>query len=142
MPPGFALALVPSTPPHLHPQVISERDVEEAIAKVSILGSGFKIFALDNTTNGLKLVQSVPMELTVDNTAILALAQGAVERKVLQFQGSELVVFHCFLTVEAVQEALAWPAERCVAALDHLMQTGMAWADVDKTYWFPTFCCL
>eukprot|EP00995_Heteronema_vittatum_P000724 NODE_1097_length_1070_cov_542.136141_g761_i0.p1 GENE.NODE_1097_length_1070_cov_542.136141_g761_i0~~NODE_1097_length_1070_cov_542.136141_g761_i0.p1 ORF type:complete len:219 (+),score=43.29 NODE_1097_length_1070_cov_542.136141_g761_i0:129-785(+) len=55
---------------------ISEGDVEEAIKKVAILGDGFKVVTLG--LSGIRMVQSVPMELTDDTTALLGLAQSKV----------------------------------------------------------------
>eukprot|EP00668_Euglena_longa_P040872 GGOE01053798.1.p1 GENE.GGOE01053798.1~~GGOE01053798.1.p1 ORF type:complete len:260 (+),score=91.63 GGOE01053798.1:85-864(+) len=121
---------------------ISERDVEEAVAKVSILGSGFKVLRLEDSTGAGKLVQSVPLELTGDNTTVLALAQKRVQQVPVLFRGKSLVTVQCSLTVDLLAEALTWPPARASGALTTLLQIGMAWLDEGDVYFFPTFCKL
>lgn len=46
-------------------------DLERAIKKLHVLGSGFQVIPVGNK----RLVQSVPGELSMDDTAVLQLAQ-------------------------------------------------------------------
>lgn len=49
-------------------QAIVTSDVEKAVSKIKVLGSGFKIL----TIGGAQVVQSVPLELSPDHATLLA----------------------------------------------------------------------
>ncbi|BHF68996.1 ESCRT-II subunit protein snf8 [Sparganum proliferum] len=102
----------------------SQDDVVRAIKKLRCLGSGFTLIDLPGSG---QLVQSVPGEMSMDQTKVLGLAESnngsvSVHRCVQQFR---------------------WTEERTLAALNYLLQEGMAWIDDDNgsgsnTYWFPS----
>ena len=101
---------------------ISNDDVLRAIKKLKVLGNGFSVIPLGS---GRFLVQSVPGELSMDQTAILQLAE--------QNRGS--------VTVSAVCQELNWERERSVRTLDKLLSDEIAWLDVqadENTYWIPS----
>ncbi len=103
-------------------QRISPDDVETAIRKVSSLGSGFRIVKM----GAQRMVLSVPCELNVDHSAVIALAKSQ--------QG--------YVTVGSALNKLGWPRERLVRVLDLMVQESMAWVDDKATgadgrgYWF------
>ncbi|CAK8692397.1 vacuolar-sorting protein SNF8-like [Clavelina lepadiformis] len=103
-------------------QDISTEDVQTAIKKLKVLGTGFALIGSKSN----QLVQSVPGELNMDHTAIFDLAQ--------QNGGH--------MSVSEVVKKLSWKSERCEHVIDHLTHEGMAWVD-DQTptnerwYWFP-----
>ncbi|XP_031572055.1 vacuolar-sorting protein SNF8-like [Actinia tenebrosa] len=101
-------------------QDVTEDDLERAIKKLHALGSGFQVIPVGKK----RLVQSVPGELTMDDTATLQLAQGTG-----------------FTSVEALQKELGWDEERAVRILDHMVHEELAWvddqADNQRLYWFP-----
>jgi len=101
-------------------QQISEDDIQRAITKVKILGSGFDLL----TVGAKKMIQSVPCELNIDHTAILVLAQE-----------------HGFITVSQIVKELNWNLGRIDTVLNLLLQEGMAWIDKQSSeiqYWFPS----
>jgi len=60
-----------------------------------------------------KMVQSVPVELSQDHTAVLSAA------------GTD-----AFTSVALLQTRLGWHESRAVAALEFLVDEGMAWVDL------------
>ncbi len=75
-------------------QAISDHDVETAIRKMKVLGSGFNIISIGSR----KIVQSVPFELSVDHIEIITLAQSSG-----------------FVTVNLVTSKLGWNVSRVAA---------------------------
>eukprot|EP01090_Pellita_catalonica_P021305 TRINITY_DN793_c0_g1_i2.p1 TRINITY_DN793_c0_g1~~TRINITY_DN793_c0_g1_i2.p1 ORF type:complete len:249 (-),score=32.85 TRINITY_DN793_c0_g1_i2:4-750(-) len=101
-------------------QKICTDDIERAIKKIKILGDGFNVIKVGNK----KLVQSVPCELSSDNTALMALAQDKF-----------------FITEAEALHTLGWSAERFHTAINILLQEGMAWIDdqaSSRQFWFPS----
>lgn len=102
-------------------QAISEDDVRRAVDKLHVLGSGFDIVTLGSR----RMVVSVPVELTLDETALLTLAAGT----------------RC-VSVRLLAERLQWAPDRSRRALDKLLAEGMAWVDLsspaEPEYWFPS----
>jgi len=136
-------AVVRRRPPAAN--AVTDSDVEQAVAKVASLGSGFKVVTLAlgaPEAGGGKMVQSVPLELTVDTSAVLALAQARATPTPLTVDGATVVTTRCCLTGAEVAEALGWPPTRSHAALAAILKTGMAWLDADAVHWFPMFCRL
>ena len=103
-------------------QDVSQDDLCHAIKKLSILGSGFKVLALQ----GGHLVQSVPSELNMDHTTVLQSAQKTG-----------------FTSVSGLAGERGWDAERATRCLDYLVQEGLMWVDEqdpkDVLYWVPGF---
>eukprot|EP00126_Sphaerothecum_destruens_P000260 Sdes_comp10307_c0_seq1m1945 len=100
---------------------ISVEDIETAIKKLKVLGSGFDIFKVGDH----KVVQSVPVELNMDHAAILTLAD--------RQSGS--------LSVQDVQQELGWTPARTETVISQLLREGMCWIDLQAPdvilYWFP-----
>jgi ESCRT-II complex subunit VPS22 len=108
-------------------EVITSNDVERAIQKLSILGSGFSILTIANR----QIVQSVSVELSCDHTTIMGLAQS---------NGG-------YFSFEYAKQELKWNKERIYLSIKFLLQEGMVWLDTqDSThqnlYWFPSIALL
>jgi len=106
-----------------HHEDITSDDLLRATKKLKILGTGFTVIPLDS---GRYLVQSVPGELSMDQTAVLVQAEtagGAVG-------------------VELLASSLGWSRERSVRALDQLAGAGLIWIDSqtggEPVYWVPS----
>eukprot|EP00727_Mastigamoeba_balamuthi_P004958 m51a1_g14460 putative vacuolar-sorting protein snf8 (247) ;mRNA; r:657678-659031 len=102
-------------------------DVERAIAKLRVLGSGFGIIR----AGGRKLVQSVPCELNIDHTNVLSLAaqQGHAPQ----------------VTASEVMRQLSWDSARVNSVLGLLLKEGMVWVDdqgPERSYWFPSLAAV
>ena len=111
---------------------ISLDDIERSISKLKILGSGFDLIRLRNRTNTASpdkiVVQSVPVELNMDHTTILVLAEADDGH----------------ICAESVSEHLPeWSIDRIQGVLDQLLKEGMCWIDSQADvvhYWFPALC--
>lgn len=102
-------------------QEIDEDDVVRSIAKLGVLGSGFCVMELPGSG---QLVRSVPCELSVDHSTVLAMAHETG-----------------FVTKARLSAQLGWTAERCNEAMLVLLREGMAWVDEqagETEYWFPS----
>ena len=103
-------------------QDISQDDVLRAIKKLKVLGNGFTVIPL----GARYLVQSVPGELSMDQTAVLQQAEAA---------GG------C-VSVTSLQQELSWERERCLRTLDKLVAAEIAWVDSqagdENEYWVPS----
>jgi ESCRT-II complex subunit VPS22 len=97
---------------------ISEEDIERAVKKLEILGSGFKIVAIGSE----RLIRSVPVELSVDHTSALALCR---ETKVL--------------SPPIMKHKLGWDERRIENTLQYLLDKELAWLDLQSPsgpeYW-------
>lgn len=101
-------------------QEISEDDLLRAVKKLKILGNGFTVIPLDS---GRYLVQSVPGEFSMDQTAILQKAEN---------NGGKV-------TAASLSAELGWDSKRIERALDLLMKDGLAWVDKqDHSFWIPS----
>ena len=103
---------------------ISNDDILRAIKKLKILGNGFSLIPLDNDKY---LVQSVPGELSMDQTVIL--------------QKAEANGGHVSITF--LKKTLNWEHERSQRAIDRLLVDGLAWIDTQTSeseawYWIPS----
>eukprot|EP01135_Chromosphaera_perkinsii_P000782 Nk52_evm70s151 gene=Nk52_evmTU70s151 len=128
---------------------ISVDDVERAIQKLKILGTGFDLIRLrggggkGRSGGGEEkvMVQSVPVELSMDHTTVLIIAEmqnGCVTRAVLRREGGGGSGY--------------WSEERCERVLSELLKEGMCWVDSQYSggegegggdtvaYWFPSLC--
>lgn len=72
------------------------------------------------------MVQSVPGELSMDHSAILQQAEKN----------------QAFVSVSYLRRELHWEGERSQKALDHMVNQGLAWLDLqnpqEKLYYFPS----
>jgi ESCRT-II complex subunit VPS22 len=103
-------------------QAISTDDVQRAVGKMKVLGSGFGIIEIGQE----KMVVSVPVEFNKDHFQIIALASETA-----------------FVTIPLIQSSLGWPIERAKSAIDLLMREGMAWIDTNTPsgiveFWIPS----
>lgn len=105
-------------------QEISENDLLCAVRKLKVLGSGFTVVPVGS---GQYMVQSVPGELSMDQTAVLQ-----------QVANSLLG----FTSVTLLSETLGWEQDRAQKALDRMIDQGLAWLDLqdpqDTLYYFPS----
>ena len=103
---------------------ISNDDILRAIKKLKILGNGFSLIPLDNDKY---LVQSVPGELSMDQTVILQKAEA---------NGGHV-------SISFLKKNLNWEHERSQRAIDRLLVDGLAWIDTQTSkneawYWIPS----
>lgn len=105
-------------------QEISKDDLLCAARKLKIFGSGFTVVSVGK---GQYMVQSVPGELSMDHTAVLQQASNSNQ---------------AFVSVSILENQLKWEADRAQKALDHMVQHGLAWIDLqdtsEKLYYFPS----
>jgi ESCRT-II complex subunit VPS22 len=87
---------------------ISEEDIERAVSKLAILGSGFKIVDIGSA----RMVRSVPVELSVDHTTALGLCRKTG------------VLSHAI-----VHQQLTWDNQRIANTLQYLLEQQLAWLD-------------
>lgn len=103
-------------------QDISTDDIVRAIKKLKILGNGFTLIPLGGDKY---LVQSIPGELSMDQTVILQKAET---------NGGQ--ISHSYL-----KKDLGWDQDRSRRALDRLLSDGLAWIDnqgSETLYWIPS----
>nr|ACO12030.1 Vacuolar-sorting protein SNF8 [Lepeophtheirus salmonis]ADD38352.1 Vacuolar-sorting protein SNF8 [Lepeophtheirus salmonis] len=104
-------------------QEISSDDILRAIKKLKILGNGFTVIPLQS---GRSLIQSVPGEMSMDQTAILQCAEtnGA------------------WISSSIVEAELGWSSSRSQHVLDQLIKEGIGWIDEqnesEPAYWIPS----
>lgn len=105
-------------------QEISKDDLLCAAKKLKILGSGFTVVPVGK---GQYMVQSVPGELSMDHTAVLQQVANSNQ---------------AFTSVLMLKEKLGWEEDRAQKALDHMIDQGLAWIDLqsprEKLYYFPS----
>lgn len=107
-----------------HHQEITKEDILMAAKKLKCFGDGFTVISMGK---GRFMVQSVPGELSLQETSIMTLASdrgdGCVSLKILM-------------------EALNWTEFRAKQALEKIVGDGLAWIDLqaeeEPTYWFPS----
>ena len=105
-------------------QEITNDDVLRAIKKLKILGNGFTVIPLQS---GRYLIQSVPGEFSMDQTAILQKAE---------CNGG-------FVTVGMLRDELMWEEERSRRAVNQLIKEGLVWVDGqhedgEPAFWVPS----
>lgn len=107
-----------------HHQEISQDDLLRATKKLKMLGSGFTVLPIGK---GQYMVQSVPVELSMDHTAVLQQVSNSA-------QG--------FTSVSLLQSELGWEEDRCKRSLDYMLKEGLAWIDRqdenEHFYYFPS----
>lgn len=107
-----------------HHQEISQDDLLRATKKLKVLGNGFTVIQVGK---GQYMVQSVPMELSMDHTALLQLASTTGQ---------------AYATVSLLKSNLGWEEDRSKRALEHMLKEGLAWIDTqapdENFYYFPS----
>ncbi|CAN8074168.1 unnamed protein product [Agarophyton chilense] len=96
---------------------VSSDDVERALMKLDVLGGGFKTMMIGHR----KIVQSVPVELSVDHTRALALCEETGHT-----------------TASALEKILKWDNQRIRNTLRFLLKHEIAWLDLqtaEPSYW-------
>ncbi|KAH8381303.1 hypothetical protein KR093_002351 [Drosophila rubida] len=104
-------------------QEITKEDILMAAKKLSIFGNGFVIHKLGK---GKYMVQSIPGELSMEETNILSAASNTELGCVTQNQ---------------IMVDLGWTDYRAKQALDKVLGEGLCWIDKqadEPTYWFPS----
>jgi len=105
-------------------QKIDIHDIEQAVRNLQALGKSLEIITLPG--EGVKLVQSVPCELSRDHTTVIESARRTAHT-----------------SVPILMEEFAWPQTRASAAIEFLLDEGMAWVDAQNgapfpLIWFPS----
>uniref|UniRef100_A0A1A9WPH0 Vacuolar-sorting protein SNF8 n=1 Tax=Glossina brevipalpis TaxID=37001 RepID=A0A1A9WPH0_9MUSC len=104
-------------------QEITNEDILMAAKKLSIFGNGFIVHKMGK---GKYIVQSIPGELSMEETTILTAASNTE-------QG--------FVTLSMLMEELGWSKYRAQQSLDKVVGEGLCWIDEQSTereYWFPS----
>lgn len=105
-------------------QEISQDDLICAARKLKIFGSGFSVVSVGK---GQYMVQSIPGELSMDHTAVIEQVANSNQ---------------AFTSVSMLREQLNWETTRAQKALDHLLQEGLVWIDLqdvtERLYYFPS----
>lgn len=99
---------------------ITMDDIKRSVRKLHCFGDGFTILKIGSN----KLIQSIPLELSDDNTAVLNMAQN---------KG--------FVSESLIKKELHWDTNRVQISLKLLMKEGIVWIDtsqIEAQYWFPT----
>lgn len=100
---------------------VSKYDIQRALETLVALGKGVRLHESD----GRVFVLSVPLELSSDHTALLALAG--------RTGGS--------LSVSQLVSALGWTRERAQRSCERLVTEGLAWVDDggdERSFWIPS----
>ncbi|RZC36123.1 EAP30 domain containing protein [Asbolus verrucosus] len=105
-------------------QEITQDDLIRAAQKLKIFGSGFTVVPVGK---GQYMVQSIPGELSMDHTAVLQQVTHSNQ---------------AFVSVGYLRRELGWEEGRARKALEHMVQQGLAWVDLqnlqEKLYYFPS----
>ncbi|XP_062549368.1 vacuolar-sorting protein SNF8 isoform X2 [Armigeres subalbatus] len=106
----------------IHQEIVNE-DIIMAARKLKIFGNGFFVFPVGD---GQYMVQSVPGELSLDETSVLSAA-------VNNSQG--------YVTISMLTDNLKWTEFRAKQAVEKIISDGLAWVDSqggEVSYWFPS----
>jgi ESCRT-II complex subunit VPS22 len=105
-------------------QEITVDDLLSAAKKLKIFGNGFCVVSVGK---GQYMVQSVPGELSMDQTAVL---------KLLSSSGNP------YVTLSFLKDQLNWETTRATNVIDQIVAEGLCWVDDqndgEKSYWFPS----
>jgi len=104
-------------------QEITNEDILMAAQKLRIFGNGFIVYKIGK---GRHMVQSIPGELSLQETSVLTAASN-------QGQGC--------VTASLLINELKWTEFRANQAIESIVGDGLAWVDsqADETsYWFPS----
>lgn len=106
----------------IHQEIVNE-DIVMAARKLKIFGNGFAVFPVGE---GKYMVQSIPGELSLQETSVLSEAAN-------QGQG--------YVTVSMLMKNLSWTEFRARQAIENILSDGLAWVDnqgEEASYWFPS----
>ena len=126
-------------------QSASLDDLERAVEKLKVLGSGVHVRTLGG---GRRVVQSVPIELNADQTAVLDLANTIGSSSSSSSGGGGGSSggskggggARANVTCTQLCDKYGWSHERATRAAEQLVGVGMAWLDTQGTepsFWFP-----
>ncbi|XP_011211459.2 vacuolar-sorting protein SNF8 [Bactrocera dorsalis] len=107
-------------------QEITNEDILMAAKKLSIFGNGFAVYKVGK---GKYMVQSIPGELSMDETKILTAASNTEKG---------------YVTLKMLTEELGWSDFRAKQSLDKTVSEGLCWVDEQDeenshlSYWFPS----
>lgn len=160
---GGAGAAAPAAGAGRKHEAISVDDVQRTIAKLAVLGGGYRIITLaadgssaavsatpsaaaatpsDGGAGGEQYLLSVPVEMNVDQTLLLARLSAMAARAL---PAAAAAPFACASSSpRALAAALGWAESRLQRCLGDLLKAGMAWLDTqgpggaaDPMYYFP-----
>uniref|UniRef100_A0A1A9UFR8 Vacuolar-sorting protein SNF8 n=1 Tax=Glossina austeni TaxID=7395 RepID=A0A1A9UFR8_GLOAU len=104
-------------------QEITNEDILMAAKKLTIFGNGFVVHKMGK---GKYIVQSIPGELSMEESTILTIASNTQQGCV---------------TLSMLMEQLGWSEYRAQQSLDKVIGEGLCWIDeqsVERSYWFPS----
>ncbi|KAI9577052.1 vacuolar-sorting protein SNF8 [Glossina fuscipes] len=104
-------------------QEITNEDILMAAKKLTIFGNGFVVHKMGK---GKYIVQSIPGELSMEESTILTIASNTEQGCV---------------TLSMLMEQLGWSEYRAQQSLDKVIGEGLCWIDeqsVERSYWFPS----
>ncbi|KAL9900666.1 vacuolar-sorting protein SNF8 [Glossina fuscipes fuscipes] len=104
-------------------QEITNEDILMAAKKLTIFGNGFVVHKM---SKGKYIVQSIPGELSMEESTILTIASNTEQGCV---------------TLSMLMEQLGWSEYRAQQSLDKVIGEGLCWIDeqsVERSYWFPS----
>uniref|UniRef100_A0A1A9Z9Z0 Vacuolar-sorting protein SNF8 n=1 Tax=Glossina pallidipes TaxID=7398 RepID=A0A1A9Z9Z0_GLOPL len=104
-------------------QEITNEDILMAAKKLAIFGNGFVVHKMGK---GKYIVQSIPGELSMEESTILTIASNTQQGCV---------------TLSMLMEQLGWSEYRAQQSLDKVIGEGLCWIDeqsVERSYWFPS----
>lgn len=104
-------------------QEITVDDLMCAVKKLKIFGNGFRYISIGG---GKWMIQSVPGELSMDQTAVLKLLSSSA----------------CpFVTFTSLKEQLDWEKTRAINTINQMIREGLCWVDeqdAERSFWFPS----
>ncbi|XP_050525119.1 vacuolar-sorting protein SNF8 isoform X2 [Daktulosphaira vitifoliae] len=104
-------------------QEITIDDLLCATKKLKIFGNGFSVIPI---SQGQYMVQSVPGELSMDQTTVLTLLSSSTQP---------------FISLNSLQENLKWEERRASNTIEQMVTEGLCWVDNQNSeeflYWFP-----
>jgi hypothetical protein len=122
----------------LRQEKVNLDDLERAVRSLRGMGRSLEIVSVAGRPG--KMIQSVPVELSQDHTAVLATAGDQAYTSVPALQvvpscNSAAGILICSgeaLRCGRLQAKLGWHEQRAVSALDFLLDEGMAWVDLQE----------
>lgn len=104
-------------------QEITVDDLMCAVKKLKIFGNGFRYIPIGG---GKWMIQSVPGELSMDQTAVLKLLSSSARP---------------FVTLTSLIERLDWEKTRALNTVNQMISEGLCWVDeqdAETSFWFPS----
>eukprot|EP00981_Chlorochromonas_danica_P002634 scaffold510_cov179-Ochromonas_danica.AAC.6 len=110
------------TQAHTAPPRVSEEDIQRAVEKIAVLGSGFRLLNLGRKH---RVILSVPVEITNDHQQVLDAAEE---------EGG-------MVSEDLMKTHYGWSKERFQFIIRPLLTEGMVWVDDyegQRAYYFPS----